>query len=339
MNVQHILKQAFIVLGTILLTACGPDKKHARLEGKFKNIDNAEFYIYQAGDAFTGIDTIRIDGGKFTYETPLSSPAIFTLQYPNFSHTLLILEPGKTVKIAADAEHLAEIEISGTEENTQFTDLRLKIEKEKGKNKYLAAAQFIHDHATSLDGLAAYLLYFDEDDTPSAAEKLALLQALRKGMPQHEMLTQLYRLRESYLRNGKGQKLEDFDAITLTGRSIRLTDYKGKPLLISFVASWQPDSRAILYTLQNLQSAHPAAFHSLVIVLDAEREKAMEMLQNGHILQEQAVLETELFDAPLAIKLGIDRVPGNILINAQGTVVARNLSPDRLKNEVGKLTQ
>lgn len=81
------MNKIYSLLATLIaftwLTACGPDKDKIRFEGQLDNINDAEFYILSEDGAFSGIDTVKITDGKFTYERNLSTPAVLTLLYPN----------------------------------------------------------------------------------------------------------------------------------------------------------------------------------------------------------------------------------------------------------------
>ena len=63
----------------VLAVSCGPGKDRVRFEGKLDNITNAEFYVYSEDGSFDGVDTVRIEDGKFVYAvsyTHLTLPTI-----------------------------------------------------------------------------------------------------------------------------------------------------------------------------------------------------------------------------------------------------------------------
>ena len=120
MKIIH--SRLLLALSALLLAACSQPKDKFIFEGKIAGIQQAEFYVYSDDGALSGVDTIRIDDGKFSYECQLTSPAVLTLLYPNFSQTYIVAEPGKTIEMKGDAAKLGEADITGSEENELLTD-------------------------------------------------------------------------------------------------------------------------------------------------------------------------------------------------------------------------
>ena len=54
-----------------------------------------------------------------------------------------------------------------------------------------------------------------------------------------------------------GGPATDFELSSLDGSMIRLSQFKGRPVVLSFGASWCPDCRAEAPVLQNLHQTHP----------------------------------------------------------------------------------
>ena len=59
----------FILFITLVLTSCGVSSGHFKFEGKFLNMNQGEFYVYSPDGGFEGVDTIKVEGGRFTFET------------------------------------------------------------------------------------------------------------------------------------------------------------------------------------------------------------------------------------------------------------------------------
>jgi len=332
-----VMKFLFLLFSLLpLLAACGPDKNHARIKGEFKNLDNAEFYVYNSESGFEGIDTIRIEGGKFSHDILLKETQVLTLLYPNFSRTLIIAEPDRTIEITSNAEHLDETDVSGTEDNERFSKFRLKNNGRPKADLHLAAAQYIRDNNRTPDGLAAFMQYFAEEKQYDAKEVLQLLDVLRKGMPKNKTVQDMAGRLRPLLENGAKMPLADFRATTLDGKTVSRRDFTDYPLLVVFFASWQGESHSALKMLNRIRRAFPS-LRTLVVSLDTDRQKCRDFLKTDSVASGNVVCDGKAFHSPLAQSIGVHRVPGNILVNAAGKVVARDVPKEDLEDEVAKL--
>lgn len=50
----------FFFAAVFLLTSCGEDSKHFKIEGRLLQMNQGEFYIYSNDAAISGIDTIKV---------------------------------------------------------------------------------------------------------------------------------------------------------------------------------------------------------------------------------------------------------------------------------------
>lgn len=331
---SHISAAAMAV---VLLTACGPDKESVRIEGKFRHLDKAEFYVYNSEGSFEGLDTIRIDGGKFSFDRKISEPEVLTLLYPNFSRTYIIVEPGKTIRIEADAERLEEADVSGTDENKRLTEFRQKNVRLPDGDALLAAQQYIRDNASSMDAVAVYMQYFAYAKSPSANDALQLLGLLRQKQPKSRFLEALDSRLRPVLQMSAGMSLPDFTAETTDGRTLTKAELTGqKPLLITFLASWSSESREALHETNRLMRAHGESLGQLVISLDMNKKLFSDFAKSDS-LRVAAVCDGEGLASPLASSLGVHYVPGNILVDKGGRIVARDLKKEDLENTIARL--
>ena len=75
-----------------------------------------------------------------------------------------------------------------------------------------------------------------------------------------------YSLKNSSLK--VGDAAPDFELTALTGETVRLSQFKGQPILLSIGATWCPDCRKEAPLLEELHKAHP----ELVVLLVDSRE-------------------------------------------------------------------
>ena len=326
---------AAMVVG--ILSACGPDKDRVRIEGKFRHLDKAEFYVYNSEGSFEGLDTVRIDGGSFSFDRKISEPEVLTLLYPNFSRTYIIAEPGKTIRIEADAERLEEADVSGTDKNKRLTEFRQKNVRLPDGDALLAAQQYIRDNASSMDAVAVYMQYFAYAKNPAANDALQLLRLLKQKQPRSRVVDALNSHFEPILLTSAGMSLPDFTAETTDGRTITKAGLIGqRPLLITFLASWNVESREALRETARLTRAHGESLGQLVISLDMNK-KFFSDFAKSDTLRVAAVCDGEGLASPLARSLGVNFVPGNIVVDKSGKIVARDLKKDDLENTIARL--
>lgn len=324
------------ILLFFLLAGCGVSDDRCRIEGRLDGIRQAEFYVYGEEDAFDGVDTIRIEDGKFSYERPLSQPAVLTLLYPNFSSTSIIAEPGKVIKMRGDAAKLSEADISGSKENERLTEFRLACVGKPENDSRLAAAQFVRDHPASLAALAVFRKYFATVRTPEPAVVLPLLDVMKKAQPSNTALLSMEARLRPLLETGAGRPCPDFSAVSLTGKKLSRSDFSGRPLLILFWASWNTDCTTQLQTVRRLQRAYPDRLRLMVVSLDASPEVCRRGVEEDS-LRNFMVCEGGAFASPLARRLGVRRVPGNLLVGANGKIVDRDVPVKELEERVGRL--
>ncbi len=326
MSRPSLLPLATLFASLLLLAACGPGKDKARFEGSLTNISDAEFYAYSDDGLSGGVDTIKISDGKFTYERTLTEPVLLTLLYPNFTQTYVVLEPGKTVKMKGDAAKIGEASISGTDDNDLLSEFRQAHLTTNAANMRLAAADFVRSHAATLAAVAVYKKYFLQTESPDVRQALALLKDLQKAQPKNNVVRALSVQFEPRLQTSVGQKLPDFTATTLAGKTVRTSDYTGKRLLIAFCASWQYTSLSMLRSARNLlKETGMQPCECLVVSLDADKNAWKRAMKNDSIAY-PTLCDGKVFNTPLVKTFGVQYVPSFILTDTQGRIVARDVT-------------
>ena len=117
-----------------------------------------------------------------------------------------------------------------------------------------------------------------------------------------------------------GSALPEARLDALNGPAHRLSDYRGKPLIINLWASWCGPCRAETASLERL-ACHEDAQHFRIIGIstDDERPAAKAWLYQSnatipHFIDHATELET---------MLGASRIPLTVLVDAQGRVIER----------------
>ena len=109
----------------------------------------------------------------------------------------------------------------------------------------------------------------------------------------------------------------DFEARTLTGKKVKLSDLRGKVVLLDFWASWCPPCRAELPTIAKLSAEFKTKGLAVYGVDDEERGTARKYLEKAGL--ELPTLEDAARKAHHLYR--VDAIPTVFVISQDGTVV------------------
>ena len=328
---------ALIALAALLaLTSCGAGNGRFRIEGRFRNLNRGEFYVYSPDGGTTGRDTIQVVDGRFSYNVPLSDKATFILIFPNFSQQAVFGENGKVAKISGDASHMREMEITGTDDNELMTDFRLAANRLSPPEVKEAAARFVEENPASLASLYIVNSHFLQASQPDYAEASRLLKLMLKEDPSNGRVALLLKQVESLKPSSIGAMLPQFTATDTDGRAISRKSLNGKVNVVSAWASWSYDSVNLQQWLRRFKKEKGADLAVVSICVDADRKACLRQMKADSINWPN-VCDGRMWDTPLMQTLGLSTVPGNIVADANGRIVARNLNTSQMKEQLEKM--
>ena len=93
------MKRYSYILLALILVSCGAPSGQFKIEGRFLNLNQGEFYVYSTDGLIDGVDTIHTNGGRFSYQIPCEDKGTIMLVFPNFSEQPIFAESGKTAHV------------------------------------------------------------------------------------------------------------------------------------------------------------------------------------------------------------------------------------------------
>ena len=334
-SILHPLLVLCLLLAAGLTLGCNSSDNRCVLEGEIDGLGEADLYIYNESGSISGVDTIHVKDGKFTYECQLAESTIAHLLYPNFSETILIMAPGDNLNYSVKAARLATAKVEGSEENELLSKFRHSILEKGDAEARKRAAQFIRENLQTLAAQAVFTRYFVHAEKRNAAQALSLLDLLKAAQPHNKSLKTLDQQLRQQLLTAAGQPLPDFKAVTLRGDTICRASLLGKPTVIAFLASWSMGTTTQLRHLSRMASELKGRAHFVIVSIDEDRKQFQERF-NVDTISCQMVCPGGAFQSPIAQRLGVRYVPGNILVNAKGRIVGRDLDLTALESELKK---
>ena len=115
----------------------------------------------------------------------------------------------------------------------------------------------------------------------------------------------------------------DFEGILLNGQSFRLSDQKGKVVLLNFWATWCSPCLKEMPDMQELQKELGSKILVLAVGMGEEAER-IEKFQKKHQFEFQILPDPEMTVTQL---YGVRNIPITYLVNTSGIVVGRALGP------------
>lgn len=128
-------------------------------------------------------------------------------------------------------------------------------------------------------------------------------------------MVERYRLEMRSLK--AGDAAPDFELTALSGETVRLSQSRGKPVLLSFGATWCPDCRREAPLLQTLHQAHPEL---VVLAVDIEEDQAIVQ----QFVDEMGLTYPTLLDTDGKVKelYRVFAIPTEFFIDEEGIIRA-----------------
>ena len=319
-----------------LLAACGVDGKRFRVEGRFLNLNRGEFYVYSTNGLIDGIDTVKLEGGRFTYDIPCEREGTLVMVFPNFSEQPIFAQPGKSVDIEGDASHLKELTVKGTKDNKLMNQFREAIVNASPPQVAKIAAMFAADNPTSLVSVYLVRRYFITTPTPNYKEAERLVKLLLAQQPKNGELNHMQTLISRLAKTSVGAPLPAFQARSTKGEKVSQQPYnKASVAVFNVWSTTNMQSMEIQRMLKQKVRDSKGKLQVVSLCVDPILRECNDVLQRDSISWPN-ICDGAMFEGDVAKKLGIYTVPFNILLK-NGKIVARDLDNNQLKERLGKL--
>lgn len=128
-------------------------------------------------------------------------------------------------------------------------------------------------------------------------------------------------------RYSTGTSIPDFSVHLQDGQQVRLSDLRGKTVLVHFWGSWCGPCRQENPHLADLyKTYHSKGFEVISVAIERNPAGWAKAIQNDGITWPMHVMESGDFDGPLAQLFNVHSIPAIFLINKEGMLMASNPS-------------
>ena len=128
-----------------------------------------------------------------------------------------------------------------------------------------------------------------------------------------------------------GEQAPDFTAELANGQTARLSDLRGKYVLLQFWGSWCGPCRAENRHLTPLyRKYNKQGFEIFSIGIESRRESWQRAIASDQLVWPYHTVELNQFNGPLAQLFNIHSIPTTFLINPDGMIMGVNLSTQQI---------
>lgn len=135
-------------------------------------------------------------------------------------------------------------------------------------------------------------------------------------------------------------KAVDLQGRTIQGKAFRLSQLRGRPVILHYWATWCGPCKQDMKRLRSLQARYQRAGLQLVGVnIDNNREQAVAFLKENSLPWTQLYEDGGLEGSPLSRQFGVQTLPTMMLIDSKGRMVRHNVREAELEDELEELVK
>lgn len=318
------------------MVSCGTDKRHFKIDGRLLNLNQGEFYVYSPDGSLGGVDTIKVQAGRFTYKVECNKEMTLMIVFPNFTEQPVFAAPGKSVDIKGDASHLKEMTVKGTKANELMNQLREQIANASPAEIQKYAKQFVEDHPESIVSMYVVRNFFLQKDNPDFATARLLIDKMIESQPKNNALKTLQQTVRNHTPIAHNSSVPKFAAYDINGKQVNNAMLaKADTAVVIAWATWNYSSVSMLQTVAQIQKEKGSKMKVLGVCLDYSRSLSRTALRQRDMDDIPTVCDGKAVDGDVYNRLGMSNLPDNIFIE-KGRVTATGLTLEQLRKKLGK---
>jgi peroxiredoxin len=235
-----------------------------------------------------------------------------------------------TEKIVAEYQaKLAQIGHQSDSLMAVYRPMFMKSQDEMNKAVY----KFVTENQKSL---AAFYAATSLDTYKYEKELVAYADAIKDNFKGNAAVDQFVKQMMLVKPISVGHQAPEFTTMDLTGKPVKLSDYKGKYVMLDYWASWCGPCRAEMPNVVKQYAAYKdKGLNILGISLDDDKDAWKKGIADLKMTWAQ-VSDLKKFDGPTEKLYHIEAIPANFIIDPQGNIIAKNLSGTDLEEFLKK---
>lgn len=196
-----------------------------------------------------------------------------------------------------------------------------------------ATLKYVNDNKNSLAGFYAATSL---DPDKYEQQLIAYADAIKDNFKDNIGVQQFEKQMAAAKPTSIGQHAPDFTIIGIDDKPIKLSDYKGKYVMLDFWASWcMPCRQENPNVVKQYAVYHAKGLNILGISLDQDKSKWQQAIATDNLSWTHAS-DLKNFEGPTEVLYHIQAIPSNFIIDPNGIIVAKNVRGTDLEQFLNK---
>jgi peroxiredoxin len=187
------------------------------------------------------------------------------------------------------------------------------------------------------NNLAGFFAASSLDQSRYETELIAYAEEIRSVFPKNKAVQSFVAKMAEVKSVSVGQMAPEFELNNTEGKLVKLSDFKGKYVLLDFWASWcAPCREENPNIVKQFESFKDKGFTVLGVSLDEEKSDWLKAIKDDRLNWTQ-VSELKRWDGKVTMKYKVEGIPASFLLDPKGKILAKNLRGVELKNFLQKV--
>lgn len=350
-TIKRLVIFSFIVFTAVSCT--NTSDINFTVEGKLENLSVSNIYaIKQISQDSMAIDTIAVDkGGKFTYKGNIETQALVSLfTGEGLKPITFFLEPNYRVSIKGNALEADLVEIRGGRVNDDLTEFKTKnanilqsryrilaknenMDVSELKNVNFQLARCVRECVESNPAKIASVILMNEFSINNISIELLGndIEQLKGEAANFYLTTPLKEYYDRVRVSMVGSVAPDFTLKSTRGKTVNLSDFKGKRVLLIFDLKDAPSNEGYFNQLKETQQKLKGKVEFVAIVID-ENDKSSDpkLIEIANALDWTVLLDGRKWNSQAVKKYNVTEAPYMILVSPDGVIEERDVSLESL---------